>query len=62
MAGLTAVIMYFAPFITGSEKDIFDITKLDVIAALKDGLKVAVAYLFTTFVTNNQGQFFKKDA
>ncbi len=61
MAALVTIAMYFAPFITGTAKDIFDITQADIISALRDGLKVFVAYLFTTFVTNNEGKFFKKD-
>lgn len=63
MTMATAFIMSLAPFFTeGSGKDLFDITKADILSALKDGLKVGVAYIVTTFFTNNKGQFFKKDS
>jgi len=63
MTILTAFIMSLAPFFTeGSGKDLFDITTNDLISALKDGLKVGVAYIVTTLFTNNQGKFLKKDA
>jgi hypothetical protein len=62
MVVLTAIVMSLAPFFTeGSGKDLFDITKADLMSAIRDGLKVGVAYLVTTYFTNNKGQFLKKD-
>lgn len=62
MTIITGVAMSLAPFFTdGSGKDLFDITKTDLLAALKDGLKVGGVYLFTTLFTNKEGKFFKKD-
>lgn len=57
-----ALFMYFAPFFTdGSGKDIFDITKVDLINAGKDALKAGASYIFASLFFNSEGKFLKKE-